>query len=84
MKYVKFFVTTMFCGTDDTEVREYPDDTPESQIECDGMDFAENNADSYSYLIDEEDRNAYEESIDYNWEYISKEEYLWYNNPVIR
>lgn len=84
MKYVKFFVTTMFCGTDDTEVREYPDDTPESQIECDGMDFAENNADSYSYLIDEEDRNAYEESIDYNWEYISKEEYLWYNNPVIK
>ena len=84
MKYVKFFVTTMLCGTDDTEVREYPDDTPESQIECDGMDFAENNADSYSYLIDEEDRNAYEESIDYNWEYISKEEYLWYNNPVIK
>ena len=84
MKYVKFFVTTMFCGTDDTEVREYPDDTPESQIECDGMDFAENNADSYSYLIDEEDRNAYEESIYYNWEYISKEEYLWYNNTVIK
>lgn len=84
MKYVKFFVTTMFCGTDDTEVREYPDDTPESQIECDGMDFAENNADSYLYLIDEEDKNAYEESIDYNWEYISKEEYLWYNNTVIK
>lgn len=84
MKYVKFFVTTMFCGTDDMEVREYPDDTPESQIECDGMDFAENNANSYSYLIDEEDRNAYEESIDYNWEYISKEEYLWYNNTVIK
>lgn len=80
MKYVKFFVTTMFCGTDDTEVREYPDDTPESQIECDGMDFAENNADSYSYLIDEEDKNAYEESIDYNWEYISEEEYSQYNN----
>ena len=80
MKYVKFFVTTMFCGTDDMEVREYPDDTPESQIECDGMDFAENNADSYSYLIDEEDKNAYEESIDYNWEYISEEEYSQYNN----
>ena len=80
MKYVKFFVTTMFCGTDDTEVREYPDDTPESQIECDGMDFAENNADSYSYLIDEEDKNAYEESVDYNWEYISEEEYSQYNN----
>ena len=82
MKYVKFFVTTMFCGTENTEVREYPDDTPESQIECDGMDFAENNADSYSYLIDEEDRNAYEESIDYNWEYISKEEYLWYKSGI--
>lgn len=80
MKYVKFFVTTMFCGTDDTEVREYPDDTPESQIECDGMDLAENNADSYSYLIDEEDENAFEESIDYNWEYISEEEYSQYNN----
>ena len=80
MKYVKFFVTTMFCGTDNTEVREYPDDTPESQIECDGMDFAENNADSYSYLIDEEDKNAFEESIDYNWEYISEEEYSQYNN----
>ena len=80
MKYVKFFVDTMFCGTENTEVREYPDDTPESQIECDGMDFAENNADSYSYLIDEEDKNAYEESIDYNWEYISEEEYSQYNN----
>jgi hypothetical protein len=83
MKCVKFFVDTMFCGTENTEVREYPDDTPESQIECDGMDLAEDNATLYSLFIDEEDENAYNESVDYNWEYISEEEYLWYNNTAI-
>lgn len=76
MKYVKFYFSTMFCGTDDTEVREYPDDVKSTTIENDGIELAENNADSYSYLVDEEDAADYDESVEYSWEYITEEEYL--------
>lgn len=76
MKYVKFYFSTMLCGTEGSEVQAYPDDVKSTTIENDGIELAENNAESYSYLVDEESTDDYDESVEYSWEYITEEEYL--------
>lgn len=74
MRYVKITATTPYCGTDDVSIHVYPDDTPDSVIEADALQIAQDNAASYEYLVfgwdydPEEDEDMtmeeYEETID--------------------
>ena len=90
MIYVKFIVSTEYCGTENIIFSAYEDDTPESTIENDFLEQVRVNAESYEYLCtgwddeyfdDEEEREQalewYYDDADSNsyWNYITEEEY---------
>ena len=57
MIYVKFIVSTEYCGTENEIFLAYEDGTPESSIEIDFLERVRESADSYSsweYITEEE------------------------------
>ena len=65
MKYVKFYGSTEFCGTNYEEYVAYPDETTEEEIQEASNDMGQCNGDGYEYLatqgIDEEDYETLED-----------------------
>lgn len=83
MKYVRFWGGNGYCGCDWEEYEEFDDDIAEEELDCRADELATDWAESYEYVVtgwdsdweDEDDRNDYFENLDYNWEYITEEEY---------
>ena len=77
MIYVKFIVSTEYCGTENEIFLAYEDGTPESSIEIDFLERVRENAESYEYLVtgwDDENYNEDEEEEkqeDLEWYYES-------------
>lgn len=85
MKYVHFYGSTMYAGTDYEDFNMYDDNVSEFMINEESNEYAYGNADTYSYLAtgwdsdfesEEEEENYYSDCLDYcGWEYITQEEY---------
>lgn len=83
MRYIKFSGGTDYRGTDYEEVNIYPDDVTDECLNDEAITIAENNAESYEYLVNggdndfqsEEERAAYYEGVWCNWQEISEKEY---------
>ena len=75
---------TPYCGTEEIEYFEVPDDVTEEELneQCDEMTY--NNAESFEYLAtgwdedfeNDDERNNYYDDCFGGWEFITKEEYL--------
>ena len=61
MIYVKFIVSTEYCGTENEIFLAYEDGTPESSIEIDFLERARENAENYEYLVTGWNDENYEE-----------------------
>ena len=82
MKYVHFFGSNGYCGTDYNEYECFENNVTEEEIEEYSTEFAYLNAESYEYMVSSDDVDEYyEDALSYcGWEYCSEEEYLKYTN----
>lgn len=83
MKYIKFSGGNGYCGCEFEDYQVFEDDVPLDILNEIAEELAQDNAESYEYVVtgwdedfeSEEDREYYYENIYCNWEEISEEEY---------
>ena len=83
MKYIKFYGGNGYCGCDFEQYEVYEDDVTEETLAEIAYDLANDNAQSYEYIVtgwdedfeSEEEKESYYEDIEYGWEEVTKEEY---------
>lgn len=85
MKYVHFWGSTGYAGTDYEEYVEFEDDALDGDIEGYSEELNYENAETYEYVArgwaedwesDEDREEYYETAAEYaGWEYVTKEEY---------
>ena len=86
MKYVRFYGSNGYAGTNYEIYETFDDDTTENIIDDYSKDLAYENAETYEYVArgwdedwdsEEEQEEYYEDALDYcGWEYCLKEEYI--------
>lgn len=75
MKYVHFYLSTEYCGTETDEYAKYSDDVKETEINDDYCELARNHAEGYEYLCtgwndkDLEDYTEEEREQELSWYY---------------
>lgn len=83
MKYIKFYGGNGYCGCDFEQYEVYEDDVTKETLAEIAYDLANDNAQSYEYIVtgwdedfeSEEEKESYYEDIEYGWEEVTKEEY---------
>lgn len=83
MKYIKFYGGNGYCGCDFEQYEAYEDNITEDALAEIAYDLANDNAQSYEYIVtgwdedfeSEEERENYYEDVEYGWEEVTKEEY---------
>ena len=86
MRYFKFTADTNICGTEDVSYEEFENDVTEEQLNDWATDKAQENAESYEYLVigwgneeiteeEQEELDFYYENATCGWEEVSFEEY---------
>lgn len=83
MKYIKFYGGNGYSGCDFEQYEVYEDNITEEALAEIAYDLANDNAQSYEYVVtgwdgefeSEEEREDYYENIECGWEEVTKEEY---------
>lgn len=85
MRYIHFHGENGYCGTDYDEFEEFPDDTPDADINEISNNYGRDNAESFSYMetgwdedfeSEEAEEAYYEDALSRcYWEEVSAEEY---------
>lgn len=85
MFYFKFIADTPYCGTENTDYREFKERPTDAELDEMAEEFRQLNAESYEYLVTDwlEDEDEFDEEAVENyyadcyggWEEITEEEY---------
>ncbi len=84
MRYIHFYGSSGYCGTDYHELRTFDDDIEDSELNDISAELAHDNAETYSYLAtgwseefesEEEEQEYYANAYDYcGWDEVETEE----------
>ena len=78
MRYIRFTGGNGYCGCDLETYEKFEDDATDEYLDEYACDLAKDNAESYEGIFDFEDDEEieeYYESIYYDWEEVSEDEY---------